>query len=55
MLAELARSKVTVARESVVLTLWPPGPDERVNFQISSPAGIVTDDVTTRSSLTPRV
>ena len=47
--------KLYSVRESVVLTLWPPGPDERVNFQISSPAGIVTDDVTTRSSLTPRV
>ena len=55
MLAEPAISNVTVARESVVLTLCPPGPDERVNFHSSSAAGIVTADVTTRSSLISRV
>ena len=49
---ELARSKVNCTFESVVFTLWPPGPDDLENFQLSSACGITTDLLTTRSSAT---
>src|SRR4051794_21363587 len=37
-------------RLSVVLTLWPPGPEEREKRSVSSAAGMDHDLVTTRSS-----
>lgn len=40
---------VNSARLSVVLTCWPPGPDERENRQLSSAAGIVSDGGISRS------
>lgn len=33
------RSRLSCTRESAVLTLWPPGPEERENCSTSSPAG----------------
>jgi len=50
MLGDLARSKMSSTRESVVFTPWPPGPDERENRHESSERGIVTDPRTTISS-----
>lgn len=54
MLGDVARSKMSCTRESVVFTPWPPGPDDRENRQDSSERGIVTDPRTTISSaMTP--
>lgn len=36
----VAKSKLSCTRESVVLTPWPPGPEERENCSTSSLAGI---------------
>ena len=49
-LGDVARSKMSCTRESVVFTPWPPGPDERENRHDSSERGIVTDPRTTISS-----
>ena len=40
---ELAMSKSNSARESVVFTPWPPGPDDRENRQDNSDSGITID------------
>ncbi len=48
---ELARSHVSSTRESVVLTCWPPAPDEREKRHVSSAAGIVTVGPTRTSSM----
>ena len=43
-------SKDSSTRESVVLTPWPPGPDEREKRSDSSAAGMLQPLVTRRSS-----
>ena len=35
-------SKLSWTRESVVLTPWPPGPDARANFSLSSRSGRIS-------------
>ncbi len=47
--AEPAMFQESSTRVSVVLTCWPPGPDERENLQWSSEAGIVSVGDTSRS------
>ena len=47
MLGDVARSKMSCTRESVVFTPCPPGPDERENRHDSSDRGIITDPRTT--------
>ena len=49
---EFTTSNINCALESVVFTLWPPGPDDLVNFHINSACGITTDLLTIRSSAT---
>ena len=49
---EFKRSNTNWTLESVVLTLWPPGPDDLENFHVSSACGITTDLLTIRSSVT---
>ena len=43
-------SKESSTRLSVVLTDWPPGPEDRENRSRSSPAGITSQLFTRRSS-----
>ena len=53
-LAAWVTSNTTCTRESVVLTPWPPGPDEREKVQVSSRAGITHSGVTRISESNPR-
>ena len=48
---ERSRSHVSSTRESVVLTCWPPAPDEREKRHVSSAAGMVTVGPTRTSSM----
>ena len=50
---ERATSNESSTRLSVVLTDWPPGPEERENRSRSSPAGITSQLFTRRSSAMP--
>jgi hypothetical protein len=52
-LGDLSTSNESSTRLSVVLTDWPPGPDEREKRSSSSPPGMTSQLFTRRSSGTP--
>jgi len=49
----LATSRLSSTRESAVLTDCPPGPDEWLNLQRSSPSGTTIDRLTRRGPTMP--